>query len=429
MESDAPATVTVELSAVPLSPVTIPLVVTHLGGATPGDYEGLPSSVTFWTTGRSRTFTVTATDDSDVDGGESVQIGFGTLPAGYAAGTHRTAAVALVDDETELIVDFGTGAPSNPIYVRESDVDLHRITVSLRTSRYSAPDGNPQQPVTIPLVVTHRGGATPDDYEGLPSSVTFEVGESVTDFTMRAIPDRKVEIGEGLRLDFGALPAGVRKGASGPYETIEFVDERLPDLTVWFGAESYTAAEGGASARVAIHLSGEVEAEPLVVQLSAQPGGGATSGDYSVPLSVTFAVGERTKTIEVVATDDADDDDGESVSLSFVTAANDRLITANGPARTTVALQDNDAAGKVEVSFAAAAYTATEGGSGATVRVELDKAPGRSVTVPLAVTHLGGASPADYSGIPSTVTFGANQTEMSFTVNATNDSGATAARA
>ena len=224
-ESGAPATVTVELSEVPLSPVTIPLVVTHLGRATTGDYEGLPSSVTFWTTGRSRTFTVRATDDSDVDAGESVQIGFGPLPTGYAAGTPRTATVALVDDETELIVDFGTGAPSNPIYVRESDTDLHRITFSLKTSRYSAPDGNPQQPVTIPLVVTHRGGATPDDYEGLPSSVTFDVGESVTDFTMRAIPDRKVEIGEGLRLDFGPLPAGVRKGAWGPYETIEFVDE------------------------------------------------------------------------------------------------------------------------------------------------------------------------------------------------------------
>ena len=223
-ESGATAAVTVELSAVPSSAVTIPLVVTHLGGATTGDYEGLPSSVTFWTTGRSRTFRVRAIDDSNVDGGESVQIGFGTLPTGYAAGTHQTATVALVDDETELIVDFGTGAPSTPIYVRESDTDLHRITVTLRTSRYNAPDGNPQQPVTIPLVVTHRGGATPDDYEGLPPSVTFAVGESVTGFDMRAIPDRTSETGEGLRLDFGSLPSGVRKGSLGPYETIEFVD-------------------------------------------------------------------------------------------------------------------------------------------------------------------------------------------------------------
>ena len=69
------------------------------------------------------------------------------------------------------------------------------------------------------------------------------MGESVTDFRMRAKPDRKKETGEGLRLDFGPLPAGVRAGTWGPYETIEFLDEYLPDLTVWFGASSYTAAE------------------------------------------------------------------------------------------------------------------------------------------------------------------------------------------
>ena len=149
------------------------------------------------------------------------------------------------------------------------------------------------------------GGATTADYEvrgrGTLTSVTFGVGESVTDFFMRAIPDGRRETGEGLRLEFGRLPAGVRAGTWGPYETIEFLDEYLPDLTVRFGDEAYTATEGGAAARVSIHLSEEVEVEPLVVQLSAQPGGGATSRDYSVPLSVTFAVGERTRTIEVVA--------------------------------------------------------------------------------------------------------------------------------
>ena len=54
------------------------------------------------------------------------------------------------------------------------------------------------------------------------------------------------------------------------------------------------------------------------------------------------------------------------------------------------------------MSFGAATYTATEGGSDATVRVELDTAPGRSVTVPLTRTHGGGATAADYSGIPET---------------------------
>ena len=53
--------------------MTIPLVVTHLGGATAADYSGPPSSLTF-AAGRTRfTFGVKATDDSHADAGESVQ--------------------------------------------------------------------------------------------------------------------------------------------------------------------------------------------------------------------------------------------------------------------------------------------------------------------------------------------------------------------
>ena len=418
-EGGATATVAVQLSAAASASVTIPLTKAHRGGATAADYSGVPSNVTF-TAGQTRqTFTVTATDDSDSDGGESVQLGFGTLPGGYAPGARRTATVTLVDDDANLIVNFGTER-HHTVKVRESDV-WHRFIFMLSTSRYGQPNGNPQQPVTIPLVVRHVGGASQADYEGIPASVTFRVGESVTSFRMRAKPDRKKETGEGLRLDFGPLPAGVRAGTWGPYETIEFLDEYLPDLTVWFGASSYTAAEGGADARVSIHLSEKVDVEPLVVRLSVQPGGGATSGDYSVPSSVRFAVGEQTKTIQVAAVDDTDDDDGESVTLSFVNAPNDRLIAGSGPVTATVALEDNDGAGKVEVSFGAATYTAIEGGSVATVSVQLDAAPGRSVTVPLTKAHAGGATAADYSGIPANVTFGANQRSRTFTVTATND--------
>ena len=352
------------------------------GGATAADYSGVPSNVTFTAGQTRRTFTVTATDDADKDGGESVQLGFGTLPAGYAPGARRTATVTLVDDDANLIVNFGTERHTT-VKVRESDTVWHRFIFSLSTSRDGPPNGNPQQPVTIPLVVTHRGGTTTEDYEGIPSSVTFAVGESVTSFRMRAKPDRKKETGEGLRLDFGPLPAGVRAGTWGPYETIEFVDQELPRVTASFGAESYTATEGGAPARVSIHLSEPVEIEPLVVRLVVTHVG-ATAADYTgIPKSVRFGVGEQTQTITVKATDDTDDDDGESVTLSFVNDPNGRVRVRTGPASATVALADNDGPRRVTVSFGAVTYTATEGGADATVRVELDAAPGRSVTVPL----------------------------------------------
>ena len=367
-EGGATATVAVQLSAAASATVTIPLTKTHRGGATAADYSGVPSNVTFTAGQTRRTFTVTATDDADKDGGESVQLGFGTLPGGYAPGARRTATVTLVDDDATLIVNFGTERHTT-VKVRESDTVWHRFIFSLSTSRYGPPNGNPQQPVTIPLVVTHRGGATPADYEvrgrRTLTSVTFGVGESVTSFSMRAIPDGRRETGEGLRLDFGRLPAGVRQGTWGPYETIAFVDQVLPGYTVLFGAEAYTATEGGAPARVSIHLSEPVEIEPLVVRLVVTHVG-ATAADYTgIPKSVRFGVGEQTQTITVKATDDTDDDDGESVTLSFVNDPNGRVRVRTGPASATVALADNDGPRRVTVSFGAVTYTATEGGADA----------------------------------------------------------------
>ena len=418
-EGQGEKAITVELSAAPSARVRIPLAVTHLGGATAADYSGVPSSVTF-AAGRTRfTFGVKATDDADADDGERVRIGFGTLPDGYAPGERPTATVTLEDnDNADLLLNFGTERHT-VVKVLESDTVRHRFTLSLSTRSWGPPDGNPQQPVTIPLVVTRRGGATAADYKGIPEDVTFAVGQSVTDFFMMAIPDGKREPGEGLRLDFGPLPPGVRKGTWGPHETIEFVDQVLPGYTVLFGAEAYTATEGGADARVSIHLNEPVEIESAEVRLLLKRVG-ATEKDHSrIPEVVRFAVGEQTQTITVKATDDTDDDDGESVTLSFVNDPNGRVRVRTGSASATVALADNDGLRRVTVSFGAVTYTATEGGADATVRVELDAAPGRPVTVPLTKAHLGNATAADYSGIPMNVTFAANQTLRTFAVMAT----------
>ena len=408
-EGGAAATVAVVLSAAAPAAVTIPLTREHLSGATEADYSGVPAGVTFAAGQARQTFTVTVTEDSDEDGLKRLRLQFGRLPSGYASRPPRTAVVKLVDNDGGLVVDFGTES-SHIVQVIESTAN-HRFLLLLNKP---AP-----RSLTIPLAVTHVGGATDDDYEGLPASVTFAAGQSQASFSIRAIPDGERESGEGLRIDFGPLPSGVARGEWGPYETIEFVDQVLPEYTARFGAAEYTATEGGAPARVSIHLNEPVEIEPLEVRLSVQRGGGATGADYAgIPARVTFDVGERTQTITVTATNDTDDDDGESVTLSLVNDPNDRVTTGNGPNSATVALADNDGAERVTVSFGAATHTATEGGSAATVHVELDAAPGRSVTVPLRTTDIGGATGADYSGIPSSVTFAANQTATMFTVTA-----------
>ena len=76
---------------------------------------------------------------------------------------------------------------------------------------------------------------------------------------------------------------------------------------------------------------------------------------------------------------------------------------------------------QITVSFAANRYTAIEGGSAANVTVRLSEEPTRPVEVPLILTSASGGSVYDIEA-PSSVRFGAEEAERSFTVTAVDDS-------
>ena len=77
----------------------IPITATPGGGATPSDYSVAPTSVVFAPGEMRHSVTVTAIDDQDVDGGESVRLGFGTLPPGIRAGSQDSAFVVIDDND------------------------------------------------------------------------------------------------------------------------------------------------------------------------------------------------------------------------------------------------------------------------------------------------------------------------------------------
>ena len=114
-----------------------------------------------------------------------------------------------------------------------------------------------------------------------------------------------------------------------------------------------------------------------------------------------------------------DDDDGESITIGFgVLPAG---VTATSPETTTVSLVDNDDPA-VTVQFGAASYTATEGGTMATVEVTLSADPERDVIVPLVVDDSGLAVAADFTLSATEVMFVAGgPTSKSITVTAEDD--------
>ena len=194
-------TVKVQLNMNPERTVTIPLTTTNRGGASSSDYSGVPASVTFQSGETEQSFTFTATQDTVDDDDESVRLGFSTLPAKVTAGTTRRATVSIADDDDPAVtVRFELADYT----VAEGD----NVAVKVKLNK------NPERTVTIPLTTINQNGASSGDYSGVPSSVTFQSGETVRSFTFTAARDSVEDDGESVKLGFGTLPAKVTSGAT-----------------------------------------------------------------------------------------------------------------------------------------------------------------------------------------------------------------------
>ena len=154
------------------------------------------------------------------------------------------------------------------------------------------------------------------------------------------------------------------------------IDNDDPRVVASFATDAYTATEGGGSTTVTVRLDRDPERD-LVLPLGGTPGGGATELDYAVPADVRFAPGEVVKQVEVTATDDGDDDDGEHFFVGF--RLPDR-VSAGAPESATVRIVDNDAPGIV----APATVTVEENGT-LGYPVKLATRPTGDVTVATAV--------------------------------------------
>ena len=325
-EGGTAATVQVILSAAPERTVTVPLTVTRSGGAATADYTRIPASVTFLSGQRIATFTVTAIDDSVDDDDESITVGFGTLSEGVTAASPRTAQVLLVDnDDPPVTVRFGAAS--------------YMATEGATATVQVALSGASQHDVSVPLVVTEADRATADDYM-LPAQVTVEAGNTSATFSVTAVDDSHYDGDESITIGFGELSAGVI-AASPRAARVSLVDnDDPPEITVSFGAVSYDAWEGGATATVMVVLSAD-PGRTISVPVKVTDRTDAAESDYRLSTtSVTFEAGDTSAALTVTAVDDSDDDDGESITLGFGTLPPG--VTAASPNTARVALADND---------------------------------------------------------------------------------------
>ncbi|MCY4416390.1 MAG: cadherin-like beta sandwich domain-containing protein [Chloroflexi bacterium] len=303
-----------------------------------------PSSLSFgtgdWNT--AKTVTVSAAQDGDADD-DAATVSHAVSGGDYASETAADVEVMVADDDgTQVTVDFDQAS-----YTVAEGSD-RAITVTL-----SADSG---RTVVIPLVAADQGGASNDDYSGIPASVAFSSGETETTFTFSASADFVEDSGESVMLYLGVMPTGVTAGTVAD-TTVSITDTPvLSGLSVADeddGAVALTPALDQAVGDYTAVVSEDVD--EMTVSATRNHGGASVriiEGDGTTTAAdeatVSLRYGENVVAVEVTA------EDGVTAMTYAIT------ITRERPWSATLTVGVNGST--VPASSGFSAYTSHRGG-------------------------------------------------------------------
>ena len=355
-------TVTVELSAVPEREVEVALTHTAQGVTTAEDYSGVPTSVTFAPSETEQTFTFTATADDVDDDGDSVLLGFGTLPDEVSApdttARPASATVSITDDDVPPVQVF-----FEPAAYTVAEDSAIAVTVRL--------DVAPERLVSVPITVANQGDTTAADYSGAPTIVVFAGDETEQSFSFGARDDTVDDDGESVVLGFGELPARVSAPdttARPASATVSITDDdtALASITLTTLPVSVSESASGTTVTVTATLDGSVTL-PGATEVTVSVGGGtATSGtDYAAVSGFTVTIPKETSsgtgTFTLTPTNDAIAEGDETIDMTG--SATDFTVT-----QAEMTLTDDETA-PGSITLTTSPTSVSESGSGTTVTV------------------------------------------------------------
>ena len=357
------------------------------GTATSGsDYTAVSGSLTFSPGDTTKNVTVTIADDDVDESDETFNLTLSdsvnaTIPI-------PTGTFTIRDDDTA-----GVTVSDTSLDIDEGDSDTYTVAL----------DSQPSHNVTITVNDPSNTDVTADPADLTFTPTNWDTAQTVT---VTASQDSGHDDEDGTVTHTAASTDTKYDGISIGDVLVNVTDDDDVPVTVSFGSATYSVVEGNTVA-VKVKLSADPE-RTVEVPISATDMDGASSSDYSIaPQTVVFNSGDTEKTFSFFATDDAEDDDGERVRLTFGTLP--PRVSSTSPSQAVVSITDDDVP-SVTVSFEQPSYTVAEGDSVA-VKVMLSAEPERSVDIQVNATYLHGVGSLDFLGAPTTLNFGANDTE------------------
>ena len=404
-EADANMTFTVALNVLSDKEITVDYA-TSDGTATAGDdYTAVSATtLTFAAETTSQTFTVPILEDDLDEGDETFTVTLSNAINATLSGGETTleATGTIIDEDRKPIV---TLTPAD-LSVAE-DAGTMDFTVSL--------DAESSKEITVDYATSDVTAIAGKDYTAVSlTTLTFAAGETEKTFTVPILED---DIDEDNETFIVRLSAPVNAAFAGDVSAIEATgtitdNDDLPSLSI----ADVSLVEANANMTFTVTLSA-ASGKTVTVDYATSDVTASEPADYAeTDGTLTFSPGETEKTFPVTIKEDfVDEEEEETFTVTLSNWSNATVADATA----TGTIEDDDIP-QLVVSFDPATYTVDEG-SEVTVTVRLNVDPEQTVSIRIGKTHEGGATSADYSGVPGNLIFNAGETEKTITFMAADD--------
>ena len=340
------------------------------GTASAADYTGVPPTLALAAGATSATATLAAAADSDEEQAETV-----TVTAAHGGSSIGSATVTI----NSVSRDATLGS------LNLTGIDIGRF--SSEVTRYAVSVANTVETITVTAPAAHSG-----------ATVTVDPG-----------PEVRLAVGEN-RI---TITVTAEDGTTTKAYTVTVTRAGLPVATVTAGATQVTE---GSAARFTVSLDRPAP-EALTVAVGVTESGSVrtrTPRTRTPPASVSIAKGASSATLTVPTSGDKMVN-ADSTLTARVAAGTGYTIGAAATA--TVTVEDDD-----DATFAVSAEPETiSEGKSATLTVAIANGVTFAEAQTISLTTSGTASPADYTGLPPTLTLSAGASSVIATLAAAAD--------
>ena len=367
------------------------------------DYGAVSGRLDFAVGEVSKSFTIPVTNDLLAEGNESLNVTL-SAPIGALLGTNRNAVVTITDDDvaSKLEVAFSTTSYS------KGEANASATITIVRT-------GDTSGTVGVDWSAVSNTATAGTDFTAPGGTLTFSAGVTSRTFTVAITNDTAAEGNVSALLLLSNPTGGATLSPTRRAAPLTIVDNDVPASGFRFQSAATTTQETGSKAIVVARTSSSVAQS---VTVSTSNGTAVAGADYTaVTTTLSFAIGETSKTVNIPILTDTQVEGNETVNLTLSNPTNGGTLGAGR--RALLIIVDNDNYGTL--NFKTLTFTVAESGPTATITATRTGNTAHAVGVSYATSNNTATEGLDYVATSGTLSFAVGQTSRTFTIPIIND--------